>query len=230
MKNYLLLLLILFFITGCTGVGALTNLDGTAIVQSATDRHAIWGAVEEKKIDAVIAIADAEKEKALAEKAQAKADESNVKVVINTDASMALYQLGQANKRISEMGRLMGEALIAEKTGQSIYTAGITFTNQPEGAFAEGIRTFFHGIAEVGDSAGGKILSGGMSAKMLSDSVGRYAGDRNEYHGDANISDSMNHAESHVTGSTNVNIAQTPKIMEPSVTVVTQPEPVVVRP
>jgi len=226
MNNCLLLLILIisFGLCGCSGTGALMNLDGTAIVQSATDRHSVWGAVESKKVDAVIAIADAEKEKALAEKAKADASAQNTVITVNTDASMAMYQLGEANKRIADMGTLMGEALIAEKTGKTTYTAGLNFTELPEGAFSETIHA-------VGDAAG-EVLNTPVALAVGTGVVMKHAieaaGDTMTFNGDTKITDSMNTSESHVTGSTSTSVSQTPKTVEPSVTVVDQPEPVIV--
>ena len=221
MKN-LWIIPVLFLFFGCTGTGGMVDLDGNELANTATDRHTVWASVEKKKVDAVIHIADAEKAKAEA----ATAAKQNVVITINDKDSMALYQLGKANDQLTQMGTLLGEALIADRTGQSRYTAGLNFTPLPEGAFSEAIHATGDLLGDVLNTPVALAVGTGVVVNKAVQSATAGSGDT--YNGDTTLTDSKNSSESHVTGSTSTTVSQTPKTVEPSVTVVDQPEPVIV--
>jgi len=96
MEKRLMVLLILawFGLSGCTGAGGMIDLDGNELANTATDRHTVWGEVEMKKVDAVIAIAAAETSKNTARIEEAKASATNTVITVNdSDADRAEMML-----------------------------------------------------------------------------------------------------------------------------------------
>jgi len=218
MKKYLWCLPIFGLLAGC---GASGPIDVGDLAVAATDRIGAEVQIRIKDADTRVEIAKIYQEEAKARQEEAKAKQKVV-LTISDPQSMALYQLGQANERLADSNKIMGEAIISMSSGKGKYEYIAETPEYRKGAFAEGFDSFFGGVATVANSAGGQLISGGVAGKMIGSEV-RKAGATGSttFNGDATVTGSFNSSTSHITGSTSSTSAIQPYE-------VTQPDPTVV--
>ena len=189
------------------------------IVSSATDRFGSWERVELGKTKVAAKIIDTEKAKAEARAEEAKARQK-VTITINDKDSMALYQLGEANRMLYESNMMIGKVLKTVVSNGNEYAGLVGYSSMPKGAFAEGFDSFFGGVAKVGNAEATKFLSGGWALKEV---LGAVKGNQYSFGGDFNGTDSFNYTEQHQTGSTGNPVLQ-PLAVEPTVVETVAPE------
>jgi len=152
MKNLLILLALVPMLTlvGCAGEGGgSSNLDLPFIGDISTEssgkgRYDAWAAVEGKKVDAIKAVAIAEREEAKAKAAEA----SSMQIILDTPEKIAAWAAYQ-NMRI------LGDAVIALAGGKQNPLAQLQPTPMPKSGFAEGAEVVLGGVARVVESPTG---------------------------------------------------------------------------
>jgi len=149
MKN-ILILLALLPLSGCAGEGGgSSNLDLPFIGDISTEstgkgRYDAWASVEGKKVDAIKAVAIAEREEAKAKAVEA----GNMQIVLDTPEKIAAWAAYQ-NMRI------LGDAVIALAGGKQNPLAQLQPTPMPKSGFAEGTEAVLGGVARMVESPTG---------------------------------------------------------------------------
>jgi hypothetical protein len=192
MKRRILLVPVLFLLTGCADTATLMQLPTGEIVNAATDRWGSWERVRKDEEKTKQKIAEAEKARADSDAVKYTVARENVRITIDSKDELYTYALSKANDNLAEANRILGEAIRALSGKGSVY-ADLPVTPAPKGAFAEGFESFSDGFAKIANTPVGLILGGGLAAKWIIDKANAGAGNQfNLAEGDLNSTGSFN--------------------------------------
>jgi len=194
----LALIMSALLLSGCAGSSLLPveGSDAVEVVKVAGDRFNYWylGVKEQ---------AEVKKQEAIARQEEAKAQQATFNGLgdkgwdLSKVESQAMFVMHQSNQMMALAMREQSQIILA-LTGKDMNA----YTPMPKGAFSEGMDSFFGGIANVGNSTGGKLLAGGIAGKWVLDALGGWQGHHfSTEGGNLSISDSLNRSNISMTNS-----------------------------
>lgn len=200
MKQRILLAIVVLLglaLSGCGGKSIIPveGQDAVDVVRVAGDRFGYWYlAVKEQ--------AEAKKAEAVARQEEARVYQASFNGFgdkgwdLSRPESQALFVMHQSVQTMARVVEAQNQVMLA------MAGKGEGYTPMPEGAFAEGIRATFTGLADVGNSTAFKLLSGGIAGKWVLDALGGWQGHHfSTEGGDLSLADSLNRSDVGMSGS-----------------------------